>query len=849
MIPRFAAASWLMALSVGLGVALPAHAQDTLSFATVDVAVGVSTSLSSGAMGAQWRRTPGPLLALTTPYGPGVLRFSLEVSRLRGGAGLPDLLEVFPTVEWGGALSLPRGVRASAVGGIGALVMHVEQERNPTEIEMALTATMEVRSGLGGAWSVGTGATARRVLLSRPLNQTGLFVTLGRRVRVPPGIRKAAASPALPPLSTTPRRVEGPSEAGALESGSSGHAVSLDLQALRDRGVLRLAEILEALPAWERSTVDHRTFRLSAPGLLPLAEGRTSILIDGIPVPVQLLGSTTLDRLPLGVETLGSIESVTVPGLIGGQFVDGGLLALRTRLPSANGLEVYGGALAENPTGDPGYLLYTDSTVSNVDKLGTGYEVGARWRLGAIGGAAGFRYSSDLVTDARLNGRTLSLRDPRVAYPVIRTRAPWVSLRLSGGEWGEHELRAGGSSRMDYFFLPSLGFEVPTQSTLHHVGAAGTMAATATIRWTYRAHAGWNRLERSPNYLDLDFDLATRSLGGQTALGLENRSSSLWVGGGIDDETAESGLLPSDLRRTTARGYVSGSIELGEARLGVDAELRRSEGTMGSAVGLRGSAPLGSGATARWIGWRVRSAGQPLDHFWALHGGGYGFLEGAGVQVEVQTPPRPYHETGIRVEVGGVRIGSVELVPFARVSSVEGMTLARASYVVRDRRPRPAGPVTVDGSASSGVVVAGIEGRWEPSERFRAESRYRWSGTVSGEPEVRDASRALPAHRFTQRIVWAPRGDLRLAFVAEGSSATIWTGYLESGGERIPSSLMTSAWLEKALWEGRVSLYARLRDLLDQHRPLHPLGAAPGLSFAVGASARLGTSAEPSPLR
>jgi hypothetical protein len=528
--------------------------------------------------------------------------------------------------------------------------------------------------------------------------------------------------------------------------------------------------------------------------------------------------------------------------------MDHGLLSLRTTLPRSDGVEVFGEVVAENPTGDPGPAVYTDSTADNVDKLGTGYTLGARWRTGPIGGSAGFRYSSDLVTDARLEGRTLSLRDPNLGYPVIRTRAPWASLRFLHGERGQHDLRAGRSTRTDYLFLPALGFEVPTESTFQHVGAAGTMA-TRSLQWTYRVHAGWNRLEGSPNVLDLDFDLATRSRGAQTSLGMDGESRSVWLGAGVDEEAAQSSLLPSPIRRTTARGFVSGSMGIGESRLGLDVELRRSRGATAGAWGFRGEAPL-AGVTARWTVWDVRASGRGLDGFWALHEGGYRFLESAGVQVDVLSPVGPRRESGAQLELVGIPLGSsMEITPFARTTWLGGLALARGAYVVKDRRPRPKGPLTLDGSASSGVVAAGVEGRWEPSSALRAEIRYRWMSAMTGKASIRDAWRSLPTHRVNQVLIWAPRSDLTLAFNAEGSSATRWVEFEGMGADRIPPSFVASLWMEKSLWEGRLSLYGHLRNLLDQHRPLHPLGAAPGLSLAAGGSARFGPSAEPGALR
>jgi hypothetical protein len=279
----------------------------------------------------------------------------------------------------------------------------------------ARAVAVAVAAVLGGRWTLGAGVSARRILLSQPVNQPVAFLQVGFRTGVTSELRRALSSDATSSGIDDPPR----DSATALiaDDARASRGVDVTRAALRERGVQRLPEVFRALPAWDRMTVDHRTLWATPDGLAsPLGSG-PHVLIDGIPVSMPPLGGVTMDLLPLSLENVHSVYGSEEPGTSSGRFLEGGALHFRSDAGGSEGLSLFATALAENATGDPGPFLYLDSTIANVDKLGTGYDLGARWRSGDFAAAAGFRYSSDLVTDRRLGGRTLSLRDPRTAYP------------------------------------------------------------------------------------------------------------------------------------------------------------------------------------------------------------------------------------------------------------------------------------------------------------------------------------------------------------------------------------------------------------------------------------------------
>jgi hypothetical protein len=826
------------------GSAHLASAQDSLSFSTLELSAGVSATSLPPPLAASWRVTPGVLFSVLSPYGVGALRLTVEAAHQQARVPpLPDYLTLFSSLEWGLSRRLIGPFHGVASAGLGGLWLHFEDVSNPSETELAMTGTLQVKTLLGGRWTLTAGTSARHILFSRPVTQRALFAQLGYRGSVPQAVQRrlAGSAPARPPEADTPDSDRGFGHAGAAAAPPrpvDALGVWLDAGELRDRGVRRLPEVLRAL-GWDRVTVDHRSIWALPSGLAPSFSTRSTLYVDDVPVPLPEFGGATLDLLPVSLEELDGVHGSWLPGLLAGRVVEGGALHFTTSAPALDGFGVFSAALAENATGDPGPFLYTDSTQGNVDKLGTGYVVGARWRAGALSGSVGLRSNSDLVTDPRLGGRTLSLTDPARAYPVIRTRAPWASARLETGG-GRHDLRAGRSTRTDYLFLPALGFEVPTRVALTHVGAAGREAGPLGGVWGYAAHATWSDLAPLENHLGLAFDLRTRRSGVAASLTLGGTQDSVTAGVGVDEAQHASPMLSSPVAFRTGRAWLSGarSVERGAASAAL--ELRTSDGHAGVLAAGSARFPLPGGGVLHADAWHVRALPSELEGFWGLHARGYRFLEVAEVDV-LAGPFPPRRETGAQLRAAEVPLGSsLRITAFFRAGSTEGVIVERPSFRMGPRRPEHSAPLLVRATGRGTAVAGGAEARWRPARRFAADARYRWLRPVAGDPLLRQAWLTLPAHRLTTGGVWLPRPDLRIGVRVEAWSATRWPGYEGVGAGRLPGGVRLDVSAEKELWEERVHVHARLEDLLDRRVPLHPLGAAPGLSVMVGGSARLG---------
>lgn len=827
-----------------VAAAHPLTGQDTVSFSELELSAGLSGVALHGPLNRFWSPTPVAHLSLTAPYGRGALRFALEGGGSRAlQKGLPDYVTLFPSLEWGPRGGAPGGTRWYAGAGLGLLWMRFSEGPNASELEMGLVATALLERPFGEAWVVGAGGRLRRVLTTESMDQLSFLVEIGRRWRPSGAVRKALAgseaegSPegfVLEEPDSSVRAEPGGAPAAAGATSPEGDFTDVGAKELRQAGVLRLSEIFRALPAWDVATVDLRTSFTAPEALAAFGDGGFDVLVDGVPVPLDVLGVQSLDRLPLSLADVASLEARHTPSLHAGGFREG-VLHFWTRVPERDGLEVGVRGLAENPTGDPGPFFHTDS-LPNLDKLGTGYDVTARWRRGAASASGGLSFRSDLVTDPRVRSRTLSLRDPRVAYPVVRTLAPWGTFRLDLPS-GEHVVRVGRSLRRDFFFLPALGFEVPARSELSHAGASGHVALGSSLRLDYRVFGARDALEESENHEGLDYDLRQVRRGAEAGLSLGQR----WrvrLGGGVEDATVRSALLPGVVEETRTRAFGSGEAPLGRGRMRIEGEVRRRGEELGGAVAAHASQSFAAVRLSASV-WHSRTPASDLEGPWALYSRGYAFLREAGVDVEESGVAGARLVSGGEVDVAlSAGAGRWTVRPFFRAVRLGGVDVARASFVLEERRPVHRGPLLLSRGSGGEVAALGVEGAVSAGA-WRLQGRYRWLSAVSGDPAFLDSRAALPEHRWLQSVAWTVREDLWLALRAEVRSDALWSAFEPMGAERIPGGVLLDLTGEKTFWDGRVRLRARLADLLDQHRALHPLGAAPGFTAGLEGEVRL----------
>jgi hypothetical protein len=185
-------------------------------------------------------------------------------------------------------------------------------------------------------------------------------------------------------------------------------------------------------------------------------------------------------------------------------------------------------------------------------------------------------------------------------------------------------------------------------------------------------------------------------------------------------------------------------------------------------------------------------------------------------------------------------VGSVGL--SAQVESLAGVLLEQPAIRARAVPvPAAAAPLVVrSGEGTAATVVARFGWRWSA---LSGEGSWRVHGLIEGTEAMERAHRALPRHRLLQHVRWRPRADLDLLASAEIASATRWEGYETDASTegRLAGRAALQLAILKRVWDDRMEAGVTILDVTDRSVPLHPLGAAPGLTLIVSGTVRLGS--------
>ena len=77
---------------------------------------------------------------------------------------------------------------------------------------------------------------------------------------------------------------------------------TFDAADLRREGLVRFADLLRLAEGWDVGSIEGFTVRAAPPGF-PLPERFAyALVVDGVPIPVDQLGTTHLNRLPFTLE-------------------------------------------------------------------------------------------------------------------------------------------------------------------------------------------------------------------------------------------------------------------------------------------------------------------------------------------------------------------------------------------------------------------------------------------------------------------------------------------------------------------------------------------------------------------
>lgn len=654
-------------------------------------------------------------------------------------------------------------------------------------------------------------------------------------MRVPAALISAAVLLASPVAGQVAHR--------PVEPGGAFRSV-ITLEELREYGVQRLSDVLRLIDGWSSVSVDGFTWRSAPRGLSTYDEARYLVMIDDQALNLDLFGIRSLNRIPIALSQIDSIEVISVPGYVSGELGDAGVLRIHTRdSPPGPSLGVLG--FTANETGDPGPYRFTELATPNVDRLGSGVSgaLSYGWDRSTLD-LSGV-WQEHFVTDPPLRGRNFDITTGD--YPIIEQGGASLILGMRTPT-GDHRLLLAHSRTRDYYLLPPFGREVPVRSPFTHAGVSGGFRLGGPARIEYRASFDRNQLDREENALGLDFDWEMDRWRADASLSsrIGDRPLSLTVGVERTVATTGYGLTDDDFYVGSARGRLgyrldarqSGSVALQVATAGDRPVLR-------AAVTYR--LALDSTQTLEAVVSHLERLPEEDTRIWIWRSRGYGFLSDNGVQITGNGGPGKTRVLAVDLRwsrrfASGL---SASLGGYARRMS--GLLLEEQDYSYDPITQSFGGPVRLLPDREGTVLGGELGLEWSAAERASTRVYYGYRHTVAGDAAFEREWDTVPSHRVSLQASYDPWRTVRLRGSVRYRGATIWHDYAASeeqtGGAytfAVPDRLLVDVSAQKWFWRRRLRLHIMVRDLLDQEKPLHPIGAAHGLSFLVQGELRMG---------
>jgi len=617
---------------------------------------------------------------------------------------------------------------------------------------------------------------------------------------------------------------------------------------LRAAGVRRLGDILPLLDDWSITTVEGFTWRASPRGLNTFEDQGWIVMADDQRLHVELLDARSLDRLPVTLPQIDSVEIISAPASAFGQIAPRGLIRFHLRRPAA-GLSVHGLAETANETGDPGPFRFTPLGAPNIDRIGSGVLGGIAYSApaGFVEVTGGWR--EHFVTDPPIRPRTFAISTED--YPIIVESTAALRAGYNFGAAGRHRVSLGRTWTRDYFFLPPFGREVPVQSPYTHIGIDGEFRLPGRTNLRYRSAYESNQLDKHPNALDLDFDwrlerwsaaLQARRL----VSGFEVR-----VGARIDHATAKTRFSLTEEQLDVLELYGTAALVANRSLSQQAAvSLVRGGGKVGGSIVLSQlwrAGPIHTLTASVGYSELLPAEDEPI---WLWQRRGYGFLEVNGIAVtregESSTASLLSGDARWQIDPGkGLRFA---IDAYLRAHS--DLTLDDRDLAFDPSDATFAGPVRVVSGIGGEIVGAAADVRWRaPVSGLELRWRYAYQDAVGGDRLFRDTWRAVPRHRARATADYTPVPGLALRADLHYRGATRWTDYADAAAlsdgrydGRVDDALILDVAAQKWLWQRRLRLHLQARNIFDQPVPHHPIGVALGLTFQAQLEMRLGAS-------
>jgi len=603
--------------------------------------------------------------------------------------------------------------------------------------------------------------------------------------------------------------------------------VVLHAEDLRRAGVTRLADIVLLVEDWRPTTVDGFTWRGASS--LGLYDGRQwQVQVDGKPLAIDIFATSALNRVPVSMTQIDSIEVFTLPAIHNGRFVDAGLIHVHTiRLPAgwSGGARVFAG----NETGEPGPYQFTELRTPNVERIGPDYSLDA-----ARGGRAGFARATYAALRSYAYDNATATRNEAIVGGTdlhLDVEGGMGRARLRIGE-SDHDVLIGGSRFDDFYFLKPYGREIPARARTTLLAASGRLRMGASRSVSYRVGYSRNEVAYRQNALSLDLDWAYDRTYGELELEYAGATNGVTAGFGVERTEVETAFELGRSKLETARVYAD-TYHRGGGRLEnrIGALLLLGEDDVAFNAVWQASAQTRGHRLEANLSYAERVP-ECDDRIWYWDERGYEFLGDNGVEI--------------------TRHGSLDVArrasadfawrpPAARQVTCEARIFWRFlwdQYVERQGYQYDAtdksflGPVGLFAGERGAVAGVKLAVNVNASKNLETRLVYEFQSDVGADAELAAAWDAVARHHFRVAARYTVNRKFGLWALFSYWSATHWRDYeaveIQSGGEyavRLPAIALLDVGLDKWFWHERVRGNVLFRNALDRTVRFHPVGA------------------------
>ena len=610
---------------------------------------------------------------------------------------------------------------------------------------------------------------------------------------------------------------------------------------IRAAGLVRLGELIDLVDGWTVISLDGLRQRSS-----PLHGGlggdaAWELWVDGHPVDFDVLGVRMLNRLPVLLQDVDSVEVVRGPASTRGPLAAEGRVHVHTRRPK-RGIHGRLAYWTGNETGDPGPFKYIGNDGYNVDHLGPDIEVtgegGRAWGGFRAQGLSRIHFPTYRAVRDRLQEQLPSSGGART-YPKTELLGAAVQMRWTG-ERGEHGLWGGVSELGDFLFLEPYLREVPARSLFARLGARGHLALAPDVRASYYTSATVNRL--SEWSADVGIDPSLRVVTYRAGLEASGRMARLdgRLGAYVQHDVAEASVDLADPTYTVTTLYAAAT----HRHPGVEPSVTLQARLDGENVALQGLLAVAlrrSGWT--WTTWLAYDEHlfDDTHRLWRWTRRGYPLLDTLGVPYVLGEAYDEHRvlalETAVEVQRGTAWTASTG----AFIRHYRRLTLEDRMLTHYDEAWRHFDGVTVLKDGAGGTVAGGYAGlrrRWGP--RLRQHLFISVQHAIRGDRLFTEAWRSRPVLEARTRAAFRAAPTFTLYSSLAYRSGTRWPGLggaerLSDGSYRdaVPAALVADVAATKWLWERRLRGTLGVRNVLGEAYRQHPLGGAFPLSLRV----------------